>query len=925
MTKKHNSISTFIHIGQLFFRVAVFFVFAFILIGEIVLPSERDVAQMNFREYAGEWNRVLDDGERISANFPGKVQAKEGELVRFVTILPDDIHSGEQICFRAIWQDVNIYIDGVLRESYNTINSRPFGMNSAFRYVFADLQEVDAGKELMYEFSSRSKYAGQTFGCYIGDAAGIWGYLVKESGARMAIAFFLLLLSMFCIIVCFILKVGYGKKLELNHFAWAIFLCAGWMLSEIEFRQVIFKNVSVISNYTYWTLMLIPIPLIMYMNTIQKRRYEKVFEGLIAYTIVLFVVGTILQVFDIMQFVEQLPFIHGGLLITILCVIITISIDAIKKRIADYAFIGIGIYGMLITGVIELILYYRGMIVSLGTILALGLVFLLIMAIIKTGQEFFVSEQKRQQAIAAREAQAMFLANMSHEIRTPINAIIGMNEMILRESADEEVKQYAHNIQSASNMLLGLINDVLDFSKIESGKLELVEGNYCLAQLLQDEMVLLNARVEGKSITPVLEFDKNIPTKLCGDEIRIKQILTNLLSNAVKYTKVGSVTLKVFFKWLDEERIELRFAIKDTGIGIKEEDISQLFHSFKRLELTRNRNIEGTGLGLNIAKQLVELMQGRITVESEYGKGSTFTVCIPQKVTDKQSVGKLEESLATHRKEKDILTECFIAPQASVLVVDDNSMNLSLMKELLKRTQIQVDLAQSGKECLRLSKIKKYHIILMDHMMPELDGVETLRKLREDEMNPNHNTIVVVLTANATAGSREKYLEYGFHDYFSKPIQADKLDKLLIQYLPMELIEKEKRTESKECGIAEKVNMSQEGMDELLMIEREIGIAYCMNSEQLYQKILQSFCKQVRGYLLQLDTHFQNRDWEAYAIVVHGIKGNALNIGASNFSKLSLRHERAAKNKDEAFLVAGYEAYITALRSLLEEVEKMVE
>ena len=921
MAKKQNDSSTLIHMGQLFFGIAVFLIFAFILIGEIVLPSERDVTKMEFQEYAGEWNCILDDGKRIPASFPGKVPAKKGDAVRFVTILPDDIHFGEKICFRAIWQDVNVYIDGELRKCYNTVNSRPFGINSTFRYVFVDLQKSDSGKELTYEITSYSKYAGQTFACYRGNEAGIWGHLAKESGTRMAIAFFLILLSMFCIILCSVLKVGYGKKLELNHFAWAIFLCAGWMLSEIGFRQVIFKNLSVISNFTYWSLMLIPIPLIMYTNTIQKRRYEKFFECLIVYVVALFVLSTILQIFDIRQFVDMLPFIHGGLFVTILSVIITILIDTVKKRSSDYAFIGIGICGLLITGIIELFLYYQGMVMSLGTILALGLVFLLIMAIIKTGQDFFYSEKKRQQAIAAREAQAMFLANMSHEIRTPINAVIGMNEMILRESRDEEVKRYAQNIQSASNMLLGLINDVLDFSKIESGQLELVEESYSLAQLIRDEMVLLNARAEGKAIETELEFDKKIPDKLYGDEIRIKQIITNLLSNAVKYTKEGKISLKVFFRWLNEDKIELCFAIKDTGIGIKEEDLEQLYHSFKRLEVTRNRNIEGTGLGLNIAKQLVELMQGNITVESEYGKGSTFTVYIPQKIVDKRSV----DSLELCRSKKKILPERFIAPRAKVLVVDDNSMNLSLMKELLKRTQIQVELAQSGKECLRLTRAKKYHIILMDHMMPEMDGVETLRRLREDEKNPNQNTIVIALTANATVGCREKYLEYGFYDYFSKPIQAVKLDELLIQYLPKELIEEEKRIECKDNVIEEKGHRSQEEMDEFLVIEQDIGIAYCMNSEQLYKKILQSFCKQAWGYLPQLETHFQNRDWEAYAIIVHGLKGNALNIGASNFSKLSLQHEKAAKSKDETFLCEANKDYVAILRRLLEEIEKILE
>lgn len=922
MDKKRSFISSYIRVSQIFFGIAVFLVFAFLAIGELVLPSERDVVQTDIQFYEGEWSRILENGEKAPASFPGKVPAEYGEVVTLVTILPEEVCQGKIICFRLIWQDADVYIDGELRKSYTTTASRPFGTNSAFRYIFVTLQPEDAGKELTFQFSSQSKYAGRTFECFIGDEAGIWGYLVKESGMRTVIAIFLSLMSGSCIIICFILKIIYKKKLALNYLAWAIFLCAGWMLSEIEFRQAIFKNVSVMTNFTYWSLMLIPIPLIIYINEIQKGYYRKVFVVPIVYAMASFAIGTILQIFDIMQFVQQIPYIHAGLLISILCIIVTITVDTLKKRVAEYAFVSIGIYGMLVTAVIELLIYYVGSDASLGTVLALGLVFLLIMAIIKTGQDFLHSEQKKQQAIAAREAQAKFLANMSHEIRTPINAVIGMNEMILRESSDEAVRGYAYNIQRASSMLLGLVNDVLDFSKIESGKLELVEEQYFLAELLQDEMILLNARVAGKPITTQLECDEDIPAKLYGDELRIKQILTNLLSNAVKYTKEGSVSLKVFFKWLEQDRIELCFAIKDTGIGIKKDDLSKLFDSFKRLELNKNRNIEGTGLGLNIARQLVELMQGTITVASEYGKGSTFTVSIPQQVTDRHSVGKLDEAWALCRKEKEVPVNCFTAPQARALVVDDNSMNLSLMKELLKRTQLQVDLAASGKECLELTKSGKYHIIFMDHMMPELDGIETLQILQADETNPNHDTIVVALTANAAAGSREKYLEYGFHDYLSKPIQVDKLDALLMKYLPKDLVQLEKKEECPVCGMKQEGSQKQDTTQEILAINHETGLSYCLNSEALYQQILQSFCKQARAYLPQLDTHFRNHDWKQYAIIAHGLKGNALNIGADNFSKVSLQHEQAAKSEDEAFILKEYEAYIAALKSLIEEIEK---
>ncbi len=657
--EKLNIVTSYIKAGRLFFSVAVFFVILFVIVGEIICPSESDMTVDECQVFETSWQQILDNGDRIPAEVPGTVPAEYGEVVRLVTTLPDDIYNGQNLAFRTIWQDVDIYIGGELRRSYTTKNTRLFGENSAFRYLFVELREEDAGKELTYAFSTKSKYAGHTYVSYIGDRAGIWGYLVKASGMRTVVSVLLLMLSLFCIIVCFILKYVYKKTLALKYLAWAIFLCATWMLSEIEFRQTVFSNVSVLTNYTYWSLMLIPIPLTIYINEIQQEYYKKMYLVPILYNAVMFVVGTILQVFDIVQFVQQLPFIHAGLLLAIVCIIVTISIDTFRKRISEYLYVGIGIYGMLVTAVLEIVLYYMGIGLSVGTVLASGLVFLLIMAIIKTGQDLLRTEQKRQQAIAAREAQAQFLANMSHEIRTPINAVIGMNEMILRESSDKTVREYAHNIESASNMLLGLINDILDFSKIESGQLELVEDTYRLASLIKDESVLLNARAAGKAISTKIEIDKDIPSKFYGDELRIKQVLTNLISNAVKYTKEGSVTLKVFFRWMDEDTVELFFAVKDTGIGVRKEDLSKLFDSFKRLELNKNRTIEGTGLGLNIAKQLVELMKGDITVESQYGKGSTFTFSVPQKVMDREPMGTLEEALQEREDKKSTQKENF--------------------------------------------------------------------------------------------------------------------------------------------------------------------------------------------------------------------------------------------------------------------------
>ncbi len=923
----------FIKITKVFFAVATGLALAFLLIGGAVYPDERDTVVTKSRPFEAKWQQVLENGERLPVEVPGTIAAQEGEVVTLVTTVPEEIRNEEYLCFRTIWQNVDIFVDGEQRNHYDTSGSRPFGTNSAMRYIFLELDEEDAGKEITYQFSSNSKYAGNMQPILIGDRASIWIQLLNETGFRTLLSFFLLILSVFCIVTCIILRFVYKKDLPLVYLAWTIFFCALWMVSESAFRQILFRNISILSNATYWSLMMIPFPLILYINDIQKGRYEKVYMISFVYSGIMLIAGTLLQVFDIVQFVKQVRWIHIGIAYSIISLIVTITIDMFRNRCRGYLAVGIGVYGMLVTAIVEIILYWMDSVVTLGTILGMGLMFLLVMAIIKTGQDMFQSEKKQQQAIMAKEAQAKFLANMSHEIRTPINAVIGMNEMILRDSDDEEIQEYADNIKRASNMLLALVNDILDFSKIESGQLELVEDTYNLVSLMQDELLLLNARVGGKPIEVEVNMDHRLPLKYYGDELRLKQVLTNLLSNAVKYTKEGKITIQVFFQWITNEKINLCFSVKDTGIGIKDEDMEHLFDGFKRLDLNQNRNIEGSGLGLNIVKQLVELMQGNIAVSSEYGKGSTFTVFIPQIVVDKQPIGQFDASAQIGKKKPKVSEKTFTAPEASILVVDDNSMNLSVVKGLLKRTQVQLDLAKSGQECLELSKNKYYHMILMDHMMPDLDGVETLRLLKQDRNNPNRETIVVALTANAVAGCREMYLEYGFHDYFAKPIQSDKLEELLIQYLPDELVIKEgqKKPEAKEPVAAETAEAETiteiaevkevEASPELLEINHELGLSYCMDSEDFYNDVVMAFCEQCEEYMPQLDEFFAAKDWKQYAIITHAMKQNALNIGAENFSKYSLEHELAGKADNEAFITEEYPKYKAALRGLYEKLK----
>ncbi|MDO4946808.1 MAG: ATP-binding protein [Fibrobacter sp.] len=392
--------------------------------------------------------------------------------------------------------------------------------------------------------------------------------------------------------------------------------------------------------------------------------------------------------------------------------------------------------------------------------------------------------QYKEKAEAASKAKSDFLANMSHEIRTPINAILGNDELILRESQEPDSLEYAKNIKTSSKALLSLINDILDFSKIESGKLNIIPTEYNLGILVKDSFNLIANRAESKGLELRTDVEQAAPSVLLGDEPRIRQICSNLLTNAIKYTKSGSVTLRVYTTIGEKDWINLIIEVQDTGVGISENNLKYLFDSFSRIDERLHRNIEGTGLGLAITKQLVELMNGTIQVESIVGRGSTFKVSLPQKIVSATPVGDINVSV---QEEEPTYHEEFHAPNAHILVVDDVSMNLKVFSGLLKKTQMQIDTAVSGEECLKMVREKQYDLIFLDHMMPKMDGVETFRLMRSlDNMNPN--TPVVMLTANALEGAREQYLSEGFVDYLSKPIHADQLEKMVLKYLPKNLI-----------------------------------------------------------------------------------------------------------------------------------------
>ena len=536
--------------------------------------------------------------------------------------------------------------------------------------------------------------------------------------------------------------------------------------------------------------------------------------------------------------------------------------------------------------------------------------------------------QFKDDAEKANRAKSDFLASMSHEIRTPINAVLGMNEMILRESTEENILEYASNVDSSGKFMLSLLNDILDISKIESGKMELISSDYSLSSLLNDVVQMAYSRAGEKAIRIILEVNPDTPEQLHGDGMKIRQVLTNIMTNAVKYTDAGgTATLIVSARHIDEEHICLNMGVRDTGKGIKKEDVSKLFDAFKRVDEKSNAAIEGTGLGLAISQSYIKMMDGELLVESEYGKGSYFHFMIPQKVCGTEVIGEFEKRYNTYHIERDISVQRFTAPSARILVVDDDEMNRTVMKGLLKRTQVQVDFADSGEKCLEEVSKNQYDVILLDHMMPGMNGIETLTEMKK--RYPDYSTKVVALTANAISGAKQMYMECGFDDYMTKPISGDTLEKMLMKYIPKEKIERIQKENKKEQSVQkeEEKNADTVSLAELQKWKTDVpeldvlmGLEYSMGDKNFYLEMLKMFAEQSK--IPELNRYYEEEDWDKYHTMVHALKSTSLNIGLVRLSEEAKQLEYAAKRENYEYITIFHKDVMEFYEECINKIQK---
>lgn len=938
-----------------------------LLLTFVVLKFKVDdmtLAKGEVHDFNENWKLTWQNGRSVVSELPYLGECEAQEMLVMENTLPEKFW-GMTMSFLSADKELRVYFDGEVIYEFGVSDQRAFGHTPGSVVHFIDIpSDLNKGELRMEMVSPYDDYAAKINGITIGERDVLILKLLTDNAFNIACSLIVIVCGLDFALLFFIQKVSKQNVGGLPYICGYCIVTALYYFIETKTMSIFFGNQSLYSFLVFLCLMIIPFWLILFYANGELGIYRRRWNVLLSLLCANIVLQMIFQMFNILDFMEMAFVSHALLGITIL--VTGVSYFQICKGEHSKA-IYLEIMAWLLMaagGLADIMRMYLIGVGDMGKYSRLGTTAFSLIMLYKQFREMVAgyasnveenarllrheveymerkneqlekankaAEEAKQEALSANAAKGKFLAHMSHEIRTPINAVLGMNTMILRETQDMQIKEYALDIQNAGQNLLALINDILDFSKIESGKLEIIPVEYDFSSMIHDISNMIMAKIKDKNLKFCIRVAEQVPSKLLGDDVRIRQILVNILNNAVKYTHEGSVELSVECRLEGEEAV-LDFSVQDTGIGIKREDISKLFHEFERIEEKRNRNIEGTGLGINITMQLLKLMGSTLNVESEYGKGSRFSFSLKQQVVDFKPVGNLEERLKRQSVEYSY-KEVFTAPEAHLLVVDDNAINLKVFISLLKTTKVNVDVADGGRACLEMICRKHYDLIFLDHMMPDLDGVETLHRMKKMEASQCQDTPVVALTANAITGAKEMYLAEGFDAFLSKPINPEKLEQMILLLLPRELLV----FDVEEDGIEKQGETLAETGEELPMVDGvdwSYGLMHLSDRELLldtvsdFYKSIETEADALESFYLGMKKETAGEDTETfleqYRIKVHSMKSSANLIGAIVLGGMAKLLENAARNRDMERIEKLTPVFLKEWRSYKEKLKECV-
>lgn len=883
------------------------------------------------------WTLTRQDGNSIVIEeLPYLGESEPQEHVVMSNTIPKE-YWGMTMSFLSADKVLRVTVDGSCVYEFGVSDQRSFGQTPGSVVNFIDIPaDLSTGDIRIEMVSPYADYAAKINEITIGKRDVLILKLLSDNGFHIGLSFAIVVCGVGFALLFLIRKVSKQDTGGVQYLCGYCIVSAIYYFIETKTAHIFYGNQTLYSVLVFLCLMFMPLWLMLYYGHgvlgIYKKRWL-ILSGLICVNIFL---QFVLQVFGILDFMEMAFVSHVMLSLVILVTGLTYLDICRQKRWKEIGAEMMAWFFMTTGGLVDIMRMYAIGVGDMGKFSRLGATAFCAIMLYKHFKQIMagysksieenarlleremayiekknaqleqanaLAEEARKEALAADDAKGKFLAHMSHEIRTPINAVLGMNTMILRETTDMQIKEYALDIQNAGHSLLALINDILDFSKIESGKLEIICVEYDLSSMIHDISNMILAKVEDKKLAFQIHVDENLPSKLLGDDVRIRQILVNLLNNAVKYTHEGSVSLGINGR-KEAGKVILDFEVRDTGIGIKEEDISKLFKEFERIEEKRNRNIEGTGLGINITMQLLELMGSSLNVASEYGKGSCFSFSLEQQIVDSTPVGNLDERIKAQSDQYSYM-EVFTAPDARLLVVDDNATNLKVFVSLLKTTKVQVDVADGGRACLDMICQKRYDLIFLDHMMPDMDGIETLHCMKKLEYSLCQETPVIALTANAITGAKEMYLAEGFDAFLSKPINPEKLEQMILLMLPRELlvfdvVDDEVDGEEQKIKDSFLAGTESGGLPDIDGVDWKYGLMH-LKDEELLLATVKDFYRTIDSEADCLEHFYHEIDSDEdalrqYRIKVHAMKSSAALFGAIPLSGVARLLEYAARD-----------------------------